>query len=288
MAQYDAATERTELQMTTSSRGRGFLAVLGSKTGLSASLSEVIAAVTISVAVLGLAGFGVGAAMSFSRESDAKSAITSIRSAEIANEAKTGRYASLSDLASSAKGGLDELPSDTKVFVNDGGTDFCVAVKAESVQGTQFLAGQWIEPGEVVTPFNQAGLKGCHTLPGVFMDQHTTKRTAFLPVPVGSTRSCLRFNVRPGRDVVNWYIGAGYYDAAKQPVPNTASPNSAGGYYSANGAMRSVDTDGYCFGVGPEVKFIQWNFNSSSAANYGPGALNTVGSLYRDVVVLFH
>lgn len=260
--------------------------LLRGKAGLSASLNEIIGAVSIGVFLLGVTAVGVTAMVSFGNDSDAQTSLAAVRAAETTHETKWGAFATRDELVAGAKGSLAGMHDSMRIFVNDGGADYCATVKSSSIQGPQYLAGTWADPAQVRTPFTHSTLKGCQTFPPVFIKAQGSVSLAEAKVPAGSTFSCLRFSMTPGKDVKNWYIGADYLDAAKKPVPNTASPITGGGFYTSNGAMRASDVDGYCFGVGPEVKYVRWNFSSSMADSYGPGALNTVGSTYRNVIVL--
>lgn len=125
----------------------GFLsrtrAAVSNKRGLSASLSEVLGAVGISVAVLALAGFGVGAAITFGQDSSAKSELESVKSAQVLYQSQHGSFGTLEDLtkaSDTAGAALTSTPDKFAIAVSPDGTNYC----AVSTSGSMFAPSFWL------------------------------------------------------------------------------------------------------------------------------------------------
>lgn len=257
--------------------------LLRRKEGLSASIGEVIGAITISMIVLALSGFGITAGINYSHDSNAEAALQSVRSAQILHQTKTDEYGTMSELRAGEVPSLRAAPDGVRLFVDDDGRNYCAMIESGSTSRPQLVNGPRGGIAQLRTRVNMDTLKGCHTEGrSVRVTKHGGEYLSIATVPAGATTTCLSFNVNPGPDVVIWYVGIAYLDAALNRVGNTQMPNPAGGYWSSNGAARALDVDGTCFPVGPEVKNIQWNFASSAGVDR-----NTIGSVYRDVVVTF-
>lgn len=262
-------------------------ALLARKDGLSASLSEVLGAISIAVVILGLTGVGIAASFNVGQDSEASTGISSLRSAQTMYEAKHGSYATLSQLTSGTKPAMGSAPAGTKLMLGPDALSYCALVKSGSMAGTQFLTGSGGTVVELKTKVDTEALKGCTWEPDHTIMAHTPVPLQAAPAPAGSSQSCLRFTVKPGPSVRNWLLGVTYLDADQEPVPNTRMPIPGGGYYTNNGRLAALDVDGVCYPIGPEVKFVRWNFASSASANYGAGEMNTIGSRYSDTVVIF-
>lgn len=257
--------------------------LLRRKEGLSASIGEVIGAITISIIVLALSGFGISAGINYSHDSNAEAALQSVRSAQILHQTKTDAYGTMDELQAGEAPSLRSAPDGVRLFVDTDGRDYCALVESGSMSRPQLVNGPRGGVATLRTRVNMDTIKGCHTDGrSVRMTKHVAEYLSIAEVPAGSTSTCLRFNIAAGPGVTHWVVGVAYLDAALMPVGNTKSPNPAGGFYTTNGRANTPDVDGYCIGIGPEVKNVRWNFLSGPASDR-----NGIGSTYRDVVITF-
>lgn len=123
-------------------------AILKEKRGLSASLPEVLGAVGISILVLGLAGFGIGAGINFSQDSGAKSTLESVKSAQILQQTKTNEFGDLAALTSGEAPALSSKPDNVAIKTWDEGRNYCAFIESTSMSRTKY----WItsKGGKVV------------------------------------------------------------------------------------------------------------------------------------------
>lgn len=249
--------------------------ILQSKRGLSASLPEVLGAVGISILVLGLAGFGIGAGINFAQDSGARSTLESVSAAEILHQTKTGDFGTLDDLVAGDSPALTSKPDNIRLFLTDDRRDYCAAVESGSMGRNQFVIGARGGVVELRTHVEHDQIKGCQS-PGmtVLMQKHATDLVGTSMVPFGSQRSCLRFAFDPGPSVSQWYIHAVFRDAAMEPVVNSKTGQKT------TAAARAADVDGFCFPLGSEVKNVSWYVASNAS-------WNTLGSTYRDLAVIY-
>lgn len=121
---------------------RKLITVLKDRSGLSASLPEVLGAIGIGILLLGLVGFGVGAGISFAQDSGAKSTLESIKSAQILHQTKTNSYGTLDALTTATAAGatpaLTAKPDNAVVKVSPDGRNYCAFVESTSMMHTQY------------------------------------------------------------------------------------------------------------------------------------------------------
>jgi len=123
-------------------------AVLSDKRGLSASLPEVLGAVGISILVLGLAGFGIGAGINFAQDSGAKSTLESVNAAQILHQTKNNTFGGLDDLTAGDSPALSSTPDNVGIHTSQDGRNYCAIIESGSMSHTKF----WItsKDGKVV------------------------------------------------------------------------------------------------------------------------------------------
>jgi len=265
-------------------RSRRLGCLLSDKSGLSASIGEVIGAITISMVVLALSGFGIASGINYSQDSNAEAALQSVRSAQILHQTKTDEYGTMDELLAGDTPSLRNAPDGVHLYVDEDGRNYCAFIESGSMSRPQFLSGPRGGIVELRAKVDPKTFKGC-TVQGrsVVIKKHGSDQLAIAAVPPGAGTACLRFNFDPGPEVTNWYIGIKYLDAALKPVGNTKMANPAGGFYTSNGAARVASTNGDCFPVGPEVKNVQWGIHSAAQSDR-----TGIGSTYRDLVMTFH
>ncbi|WP_311245424.1 MULTISPECIES: hypothetical protein [unclassified Microbacterium] len=143
----------------------GFLsrtrAAVSNKRGLSASLSEVLGAVGISVAVLALATVGVGAAITFGQNSSAQTELESIKSAQVLYQSTHGSFGTLEQLTTAtdtSAAALTTLPDKVAIVLSDDLTNYC----AVSTSASMFAPSYWMtaKSGKVIpdTPPSDGGV----------------------------------------------------------------------------------------------------------------------------------
>lgn len=249
--------------------------VLQSRRGLSASLPEVLGAVGISILVLGLAGFGIGAGINFAQDSGARASLESVSAAEVLHQTKTGDFGSLDELTTGDSPALTSKPDNIRLFLTDDRRDYCAAVESGSMSRKQFVIGARGEVVELRTHVEHDQIKGCQS-PGVTvrMNKHATDLVGTSKVPTGSQQTCLRFAFDPGPSISQWYIHAVFRDASMEPVVNSKTNQKT------TAAARAVDVDGFCFPLGSEVKNVSWYVASNAS-------WSTLGSTYRDLAVIY-
>jgi len=132
--------------------------VLKDKRGLSASLPEVLGAVGISILVLGLAGFGIGAGINFANDSGAKSTLESVNSAQILHQTKNNTFGTLEALTTGDSPALSSKPDNVAIAVSSDGRNYCAVVESGSMSHTKF----WItsKDGKVVEAAPDAAKAG--------------------------------------------------------------------------------------------------------------------------------
>lgn len=116
-------------------------AILKEKRGLSASLPEVLGAVAISIGVLALVGFGIGAGVNYANDSGAKGSLESVKSAQILHQSKTGGFGTIAELTDSTAGATPALtskPDNVAVSVSTDKRNYCALVESKSMSHTKF------------------------------------------------------------------------------------------------------------------------------------------------------
>lgn len=129
-----------ETSFSETTKGKRFspLAVLKEKRGLSASLPEVLGAVGISILLLGLVGFGIGAGITFSQDSGAKDTLNAVNSAQILHQTKTQTFGKLADLTGGDNPALKPAPTNVAVAVSTDGRNYCAVVESTSMLRTKY------------------------------------------------------------------------------------------------------------------------------------------------------
>lgn len=138
-------------------------AVLKDKRGISASLSEVLGAVAISIGVIALAAFGIGAGINYSQDSNAKATLDSIKSAQILHQSKTNGFGDLAALTTGDAPALTSIPTNATIKLSTDKRNYCALVESGSMAHTLF----WItsKDGKIVeeAPTGLAGGLTCPT-----------------------------------------------------------------------------------------------------------------------------
>jgi hypothetical protein len=110
--------------------------VLTNKRGISASLPEVIGAVTISVILIGGSAFGLAAGYNASQDADAKSTLNAVKSAQVLNQSKTEGYGTFEELTTGEDPALTANPDKLKIEAST--TNYCAVVKSGSMFGATY------------------------------------------------------------------------------------------------------------------------------------------------------
>lgn len=107
-------------------------ATLKEKQGaVSASITEVLTGIGISVGVLALVGAGVAYAMNWSQDSKAQGALDSVRSAQVAYQAQNEKFGTLEQLTTGDSPALTAAPDNVKITSTD--TNYCAVAKSKSM-----------------------------------------------------------------------------------------------------------------------------------------------------------
>lgn len=112
--------------------------LLTEKHGLSTSISESLGALVIGVLVLAGIGVGIGAAYNYSQDSNAKSSLEAVKSAEVLYQAKNAAFGDVAALT----GGNDPALSSSAPNVTITATtiNYCAVVKS----GSMFTKNYWV------------------------------------------------------------------------------------------------------------------------------------------------
>lgn len=110
--------------------------ILLNKDGISASLTEVLGAVGISIGIMAAAAFGIGAGINFSQDGKAKSSLNAISAAETLYKSNNDTYGDIDALTSGDAPALTQKTDKMKITVSD--TNYCAVVKSTSMTGGSF------------------------------------------------------------------------------------------------------------------------------------------------------
>lgn len=142
---------------------------LTSKRGISFSLTESLGSVGLWLLGAAVVGVGVGAAITFGQDSGAKGALDSVKSAQILQQSKTGKFGSKTDLTKSDatnKAALTSDPSKIDIWVSADGQNYCAVSTSASV----FAPSYWLTAKD-----------------GKVSETKPTEAGTTCPAPVGST-----------------------------------------------------------------------------------------------------
>lgn len=140
---------------------RSIKSVLKNKLGLSASLPEVLGALAIGIIVIGGGGFGIAAGVNYSNNSQAQSALESVKSAQTLQQSKAGSFGTLEALTTGDTPPLTTAPDNLKIAAT--ATNYCAVIKSKSMTGDTY----WItaKSGKVLKAAPAAAMLGDATCP---------------------------------------------------------------------------------------------------------------------------
>jgi len=136
--------------------------VLTNKRGMSFSLPEVLVAVGLSIGGAALVTVGIASAINFSKDSGAKTALDSVKSAQILYQQKTGSFGSLEQLTTGETPALTDSPANFKLAQTE--TNYCGIVRSTSMSApTYWITAKSGKILETAPTAAQAGV-ACPTL----------------------------------------------------------------------------------------------------------------------------